>query len=105
MDILQLIYITDGVVFVFIMCVLIIIMMNQGGNSIQLQPREAFCTCRGAQFNNSSADVNQYDCYKNKIPNRIWKQSYAGCTSFEDPGKIAWDYNMEGKQLPELAGV
>ena len=105
MNTLELIYITDGIVFIFIMCVLVMMMMNQKGDTIQLQSREKFCTCRGAQFNNSSADVNQYDCYKNKIPNRIWKQSYAGCTSFDDPGKIAWDYNIEGKQLPEFAGV
>ena len=75
MNTLELIYITDGIVFIFIMCVLVMMMMNQKGDTIQLQSREKFCTCRGAQFNNSSADVNQYDCYKNKIPNRIWKQS------------------------------
>jgi len=105
MNTLELLYVTDGIVFLFIMGVIVMMMMGNGGSAIKLHPREGFCTCRGAQYNNSSADVHQSNCYKNKIPNKIWRQSYAGCTSFDDPGKISWDYNIDQKQLPEFAGV
>lgn len=98
------IYLLNGVVFIYIMIVLLLLFSNKKA-TVKVLPKEGFCTCRGAQYNNSSADLHQQNCYKNKIPARIWKQSYAGCTEFDDPGKISYDYNINEKQLPEFAGV
>lgn len=105
MKLLDTVYILDGMVFIYIMVVLILLLSGTPKKQVKVLPKEDFCTCRGAQFNNSSADVHQYNCYKNKIPSRVWKQSYAGCTSFDDPGKISYDYEILQKQLPEFAGV
>lgn len=105
MKLLETLYIMDGVVFIYIMIVLLLIFARQKPTTAKILPKEGFCTCRGAGYNNSSADQHQYNCYKNKIPNKIWKQSYAGCTEFEDAGKIAYNYNIDEKQLPEFMGV
>lgn len=96
----------DGVVFLYIMIVLTVLLT--GGTpkkTVRILPKEGFCTCRGAGFNNSSGDPNQQNCYKNRIPPRVWKQSHAGCTTFDDPGKISYAYNVDEKQLPGFAGV
>ena len=105
MKLLETIYMLDGVVFLYIMIVLIVMFTQQPKAHAKILPKEGFCTCRGAGYNNSSADLNQYNCYKNKIPKKIWDQSYAGCTTFDDPGKISYQYNIEDKQLPQFAGV
>lgn len=105
MKLLETVYILDGIVFIYIMVVLILLFSGQQKVVANILPKEGFCTCRGAQYNNSAADPNQYNCYKNKIPNRIWKQSHAGCTTFDDPGKISYDYEILQKQLPDFAGV
>lgn len=67
--------------------------------------KEKFCTCRGMQYNNSSADQNQANCYKNKVPSSIWNQSHAGCTCVADPGTLSYNYNVLEEQLPEFSGV
>lgn len=103
MNILHFVFATTTLIFLYLM--LLLLCSKQQPSSSSMVAKEGFCTCRGAQYNNSSADVNQANCYKNKIPARIWKQSYAGCTSFDDPGKISYDYNILEKQLPEFAGV
>lgn len=105
MKLLETVYILDGIVFIYIMVVLILLFSGQQKVVANILPKEGFCTCRGAQYNNSAGDPNQYNCYKNKIPDRIWKQSYAGCTTFDDPGKISYDYEILQKQLPDFAGV
>lgn len=105
MKILETVYILDGIVFIYIMIVLIMMFSKTSKVKVKVLPKEGFCTCRGAGYNNSSADPHQYNCYKNKIPSRIWNQSYAGCTTFEDPGKISYNYEILEKQLPEFAGV
>lgn len=105
MKLLETVYILDGIVFIYIMIVLFLIFTNPTKTHVNVLPKEGFCTCRGAQYNNSSADVNQYNCYKNKIPSRIWDQSFAGCTTFDDAGKIAYDYEINQKQLPQFMGV
>jgi hypothetical protein len=92
-------------VFLYIMIVLILLFSGKGKVKVKVLPKEGFCTCRGAGFNNSSGDPHQYNCYKNKIPERIWEQSHAGCTTFDDPGKISYNYNILEKQLPDFAGV
>lgn len=99
---------SDCVILIYIMGMVLIMLLDRSNKKIiKVVPdiKESFCTCRGAQFNNSEADSTQYNCYKNKIPSRIWNQSYAGCTSFDDPGKISYDYEIEGKQLPQFSGV
>lgn len=105
MKLLETVYLLDGIVFIYIMIVLILLFSSHNKVSAKVLPKEGFCTCRGAQYNNSSGDPNQFNCYKNKIPERIWKQSYAGCTTFDDPGKISYAYNVDEKQLPDFAGV
>lgn len=106
MNLLELLFIIDGSIFLFIMIALVILMKDCAKTEkIEKKPREGFCTCRGMQFNNSEADVKQGDCYRNKIPAAVWDKSHAGCTSFDDPGKIAYDYNILQKQLPDFAGV
>lgn len=105
MKILDSLYVLDGIVFIYIMIVLIMLFSDSSKKQVNILPKEGFCTCRGAGYNNSSADLHQYNCYKNKIPSRIWNQSYAGCTTFDDPGKISYAYNIDEKQLPEFAGV
>jgi hypothetical protein len=105
MKLLETVYILDGIVFIYIMVVLLVIFSHQNKAQVKVLPKEGFCTCRGAGYNNSSADLRQQNCYKNKIPNRIWNQSYAGCTEFDDAGKIAYAYNIEEKQLPEFMAV
>lgn len=105
MKLLETVYVLDGIVFIYIMIVLLLIFSNQKKDTAKVLPKEGFCTCRGAGYNNSSADLNQKNCYMNKIPKKIWDQSYAGCTTFEDPGKISYDYNILEKQLPAFAGV
>jgi len=106
MNILETLCITDGVIFIYIMVIVVFIIMDSHKKDrLKLLPREDFCTCRGAQYNNSAADANQSNCYKNKIPGRVWDQSYAGCVSVDDPGKIAYDYEILQKQLPEFSGV
>ena len=112
MHLLESLYILDGAIFIYIMVFLIFFIYDRptittaGKKNVSaLHPREEFCTCRGMQFNNSEADIHQKDCYKNKIPKHIWNKSHAGCTSFDDPGKIAYDYNIDNKQLPQFAGV
>ena len=113
MNILESLYILDGAIFIYVMIFLIFFIYDRPSTTAAidkkkvsaLHPREGFCTCRGMQFNNSNANVHQQNCYKNKIPTNIWKQSHAGCTSFDDPGKIAYNYNINNKQLPQFAGV
>lgn len=108
MKLLENIYILDGIVFIYIMIVLIYIFSGHNKpTTVQAKvlPKEGFCTCRGAQYNNSNADLNQQNCYKEKIPKRIWEQSHAGCTTFDDPGKISYAYNISEKQLPDFMGV
>jgi hypothetical protein len=96
----------DGIVLIYIMIVLVFLFTcTQKTQVVRVLPKEGFCTCRGAQFNNSSGDPNQQNCYKDRIPPRIWRQSYAGCTHFDDPGKISYAYNVDEKQLPDFAGV
>jgi len=108
MDLLEMLFMTDGIIFVYIMISLVV--MSQAMNSDKIgkavvRPREGFCTCRGMQFNNSEAVVSQKDCYKNKIPADVWDRSHAGCTASDDPGKIAYDYEILQKQLPAFSGV
>jgi hypothetical protein len=105
MKLLETVYVLDGIVFIYIMIVLLLIFSNQNKAHAKMLPKENFCTCRGAGYNNSAADLKQRNCYMNKIPKKIWDQSYAGCTTFEDPGKISYDYNILEKQLPEFSGV
>lgn len=97
-------YAINALVFVFLMILITSLVHFQNPFSTVVE-KEGFCTCRGVQYNNSSADVNQANCYKNKIPPHILKQSYGGCTCVSDPGKLAYDYNVLEKQLPEFAGV
>lgn len=101
---LNILYALNAFLFVFLM-VLITCLSHWKRSSVLVLQREGFCTCRGAQYNNSSADVNQANCYKNKIPPHIWKQSHAGCTCVSDPGQLSYNYNVLQKQLPEFAGV
>lgn len=106
MNVLELLFKTDAVIFVYIMGIVLIMLSDRSTQpKLKVLPREDFCTCRGAQYNNSAGDPNQSNCYACKIPKKIWDQSYAGCTEIDDPGKIAYAYNIEGKQLPEFAGV
>lgn len=105
MKLLETVYILDGIVFIYIMIVLLVILSHQNKAHAKVLPKEGFCTCRGAGYNNSAADLHQKNCYMNKIPKRIWNQSYAGCTTFDDPGKISYDYNINEKQLPEFMAV
>lgn len=105
MTVLNVLYAINAFVFVFLMVLITCLVHFQRATPSLIVQREGFCTCRGAQYNNSSADVNQANCYKNKIPPKIWKQSYAGCTCVNDPGKLSYDYNVLEKQLPEFAGV
>jgi hypothetical protein len=105
MKLLETVYILDGIVFIYIMIVLLVIFSHQNKAHVKVLPKEGFCTCRGAGYNNSAADLHQKNCYMNKIPKRIWNQSYAGCTTFDDPGKISYDYNILEKQDPDFAGV
>ncbi len=105
MKLLETVYILDGIVFIYIMIVLLVIFSYQNKTHAKVLPKEGFCTCRGAGYNNSAADLHQKNCYMNKIPKRIWNQSYAGCTTFDDPGKISYDYNINEKQLPEFMAV
>jgi len=106
----EFLYIGDGIVFLFIMLFLTIMTKDQQQSVVRIRDPlpsratvEHFCTCRGAQYNNSAADVQQANCYKDKIPPNIWNQSYAGCTC-QDPDKTMADY-VEGKQLPLFSGV
>ena len=101
----NILYAINALVFVFLMCLISHLVRAQKSVLQMMTPKEGFCTCRGAQYNNSSADASQANCYKNKIPSRIWNQSYAGCTSVDDPGKISYNYNVLEKQLPQFAGV
>lgn len=105
MKLLDTVYILDGMVFIYIMVALLVIFSRTNKAQAKVLPKEGFCTCRGAGYNNSSADLHQQNCYMNKIPKKIWDQSYAGCTTFEDPGKISYNYNILEKQLPQFAGV
>lgn len=105
MKLLETVYILDGIVFIYIMIVLLVIFSHQNKAHAKVLPKEGFCTCRGAGYNNSAADLHQNNCYMNKIPKKIWNQSYAGCTTFEDAGKIAYQYEIDQKQLPEFMGV
>lgn len=108
MKTLDIILTIDCIILIYIMGMMVIMLADKCVKpSIKVLPdiKERFCTCRGAQFNNSAADKNQANCYANKIPQQIWNQSYAGCTSFQDAGKISYDYEIEGKQLPLFAGV
>lgn len=105
MKLLETVYILDGIVFIYIMVVLLLIFSYSNKTQVKVLPKEGFCTCRGAGYNNSNADLNQKNCYMNKIPKKVWDESYAGCTTFEDPGKIAWNYEIDQKQLPDFAGV
>lgn len=105
MKLLETVYILDGMIFIYIMIISFLFFYTENKKNVQILPKESFCTCRGAQYNNSSADVNQYNCYKNKIPPKIWEQSYGGCTSFDDPGKISYNYEINEKQLPQFMGV
>lgn len=106
MNVLELLFKTDAVIFVYIMGIVLIILSDRTRQpKLEVLPKEGFCTCRGAQYNNSAGDPTQSNCYAGKIPSRVWNQSYAGCTEFDDPGKIAYAYNVDEKQLPEFAGV
>lgn len=106
MKLLDHIHMLDGIVLLYIMIVLTVLFAGGARkNKAKVLPKEKFCTCRGAGFNNSSGDPNQQNCYMNRIPPRIWKQSHAGCTHFDDPGKISYAYNVDEKQLPDFAGV
>lgn len=105
MKLLETVYILDGIVFIYIMVALLMIFARTNKTKARVLPKEGFCTCRGAGYNNSSADLNQQNCYMNKIPKKIWDQSYAGCTTFKDPGQISYNYNILEKQLPAFAGV
>lgn len=107
MKLLDHIHMLDGVVLLYIMIVLVVLLTGggNGAKKAKVLPKEGFCTCRGAGFNNSSGDPTQQNCYKNRIPPRVWKQSYAGCTTFDDPGKISYAYNVLEAQLPGFAGV
>jgi len=110
MNILERLYVTDGFVFIYIMIFMIFMIIDYKTNTqkkyiVGVLPKEDFCTCSGAQYNNSSADQSQANCYKNKIPKQIWDQSYAGCVSIDDPGKRAYDYEINQSQLPTFAGV
>lgn len=108
MNLLETLYLTDGIIFIFIMIIMAFVMQDRFSCDpamLQVLPREGFCTCRGMQFNNSEGNPHQNDCYRNKIPAKVWADSHAGCTEFDDPGKISWDYNIEQKQLPQFAGV
>lgn len=102
---LETVYILDGIVFIYIMVVLLVIFSRPNKVQANVLPKEGFCTCRGAGYNNSAADLHQQNCYMNKIPKRIWDQSYAGCTTFDDAGKISYKYNIDEAQLPEFMGV
>jgi hypothetical protein len=108
MDLLEILFMMDGIVFIYIMISLIVMTYAINGKKIEkaiILPREGFCTCRGMQFNNSEADVHQENCYKNRIPANVWDKSHAGCTSTDDAGKIAYDYEIRQKQLPQFSGV
>jgi len=110
MNILELLYISDGLIFIYIMVFMVFLTLDYKKSShktttAKVLSREDFCTCRGAQYNNSAADAHQANCYKNEIPPKIWDQSYAGCVSVDDPGKRAYDYEINGVQLPEFSGV
>jgi hypothetical protein len=102
-NLLNILYATNALVFVFLMALLVHLLRSQ--KYMVEVPKEGFCTCRGMQYNNSSADLRQANCYKNRIPSQIWQQSHAGCTSVDDPGKISYNYNILQKQLPTFAGV
>lgn len=105
MKLLDSLYVLDGVVFIYIMIILLFIFSISTKKTVKVLPKEGFCTCSGAQYNNSGAFLSQKNCYENKIPNKVWQDSYGGCTSFEDQGKIAYDYTIKQNQLPEFMGV
>lgn len=100
------IYIMNGIVFIYLVIVFIYMSSEKKiKQNIKILTKEKFCTCRGAGFNNSNGDPTQQNCYKDKIPKHVWEKSHAGCTTFDDAGKISYAYNVLEQQLPDFMGV